>query len=63
VTLPLTLPTFNSYAIESRLVSLRNSLPSLTRRFLYLNDDMLFGAALRTPHFFSGRWEGEQRGE
>lgn len=34
------LPTFNSFAIAANL----HRIPGLARRFLYLNDDLLFGA-------------------
>lgn len=41
------LPTFNSNAIELQL----HRIPGLSRRFLYLNDDVFFGAAV-TPDTF-----------
>jgi hypothetical protein len=41
------LPTFNSFAIISHL----HLLPGLSRRFLYLEDDMLFGAAVAQEDF------------
>ncbi len=42
------LPVFNSHAIESQL----HHVPGLADRYLYLNDDMLFGAPVRPEHFF-----------
>jgi hypothetical protein len=41
------LPTFNSFAIISHL----HLLPGLSRRFLYLEDDMLFGAPVAQADF------------
>jgi len=41
------LPTFNSFAIISHL----HLLPGLSRRFLYLEDDMLFGAPVAPDDF------------
>jgi len=43
------LPTFNSFAIISHL----HLLPELSRRFLYLEDDMLFGAPVAQGDFFA----------
>ena len=42
------LPVFNSHAIESQL----HHIPGLADRYLYLNDDMLFGAPVRKEDFF-----------
>ena len=47
---PAALPVFNSHAIESQL----HHIPGLAERYLYLNDDMLFGAPVRPEHFFHG---------
>ncbi|MEW6690419.1 MAG: stealth conserved region 3 domain-containing protein [Pseudomonadota bacterium] len=44
---PEELPTFNSFAIVSHL----HRLPGLGRRFLYMEDDMLFGAPVRPEDF------------
>jgi hypothetical protein len=41
------LPTFNSFAILSSV----HRIPGLTRRFLYVEDDMLFGAPLSLADF------------
>ena len=45
---PAALPVFNSHAIESQL----HHIPGLADRYLYLNDDMLFGAQVRPEDFF-----------
>ncbi|HEY3337474.1 MAG TPA: Stealth CR1 domain-containing protein [Propionicimonas sp.] len=45
---PTALPVFNSHAIESQL----HHIPGLADRYLYLNDDMLFGAPVRPEDFF-----------
>ncbi len=45
---PSALPVFNSHAIESQL----HHIPGLADRYLYLNDDMLFGAPVRKEDFF-----------
>jgi hypothetical protein len=47
------LPTFNSFAIVSNL----HRLPDLARRFIYVEDDRLFGRAVAPDDFFdrSGR--------
>jgi hypothetical protein len=42
---PAVLPTFNSHSIEACL----HRIPGLAARFLYLNDDVLFGREV-TPH-------------
>ncbi len=47
---PSALPVFNSHAIESQL----HHIPGLADRYLYLNDDMLFGAPVRPEDFFHG---------
>ncbi|MGQ0631258.1 MAG: stealth conserved region 3 domain-containing protein [Sporichthyaceae bacterium] len=44
------LPTFNSHAIESRL----HRIPGLAEHYLYLNDDMFFGAPCAPEDFFVG---------
>lgn len=44
---PEVLPTFNSFAILSAL----HRLPGLSRRFLYIEDDMLFGRPVRPADF------------
>jgi len=44
---PAMLPTFNSFAIVSCLAD----LPGLSRRFLYVEDDMLFGNAVTPADF------------
>lgn len=44
---PSNLPTFNSHAIESQL----HNIPGLGEKYLYLNDDFLFGRAV-TPFLF-----------
>ncbi|MGQ0623587.1 MAG: stealth family protein [Sporichthyaceae bacterium] len=44
------LPTFNSHAIESRL----HHIPGLAEHYLYLNDDMFFGAPCAPEDFFVG---------
>jgi Stealth protein CR2, conserved region 2/Stealth protein CR3, conserved region 3 len=43
------LPTFNSFAIVSGL----HRIPDLSRRFIYIEDDRLFLAAVRPEHFFA----------
>ena len=45
---PTALPVFNSHAIESQL----HHIPGLADHYLYLNDDMLFGAPVRPEDFF-----------
>jgi len=45
---PTVLPVFNSHSIESQL----HHIPGLADRYLYLNDDMLFGAPVRPESFF-----------
>ncbi len=47
---PAALPVFNSHAIESQL----HHIPGLAERYLYLNDDMLFGSIVRPEDFFHG---------
>ncbi|MFT4216315.1 MAG: Stealth CR1 domain-containing protein [Micropruina sp.] len=47
---PDALPVFNSHAIESQL----HHIPGLAEHYLYLNDDMLFGAPVRPENFFNG---------
>lgn len=47
---PTTLPVFNSHAIESQL----HHISGLAELYLYLNDDMLFGAPVRPEDFFHG---------
>ncbi|WP_298132655.1 stealth family protein [Micropruina sp.] len=47
---PDALPVFNSHAIESQL----HHIDGLAEHYLYLNDDMLFGAPVRPEHFFNG---------
>jgi hypothetical protein len=42
------LPTFNSFAIVSNL----HRLPGLSRRFVYVEDDRLFGRAIAPDDFF-----------
>lgn len=44
---PAHLPTFNSAAIETHL----HRIPDLSRRFLYLNDDMFFGNRVKPTDF------------
>jgi len=44
---PAVLPTFNSFAIVSYL----DRIPGLSRQFLYLEDDMLFGRAVEPADF------------
>jgi len=45
------LPTFNSFAIVSNLYR----LPGLARRFVYVEDDRLFGRPVRVDDFFDAR--------
>lgn len=45
---PTVLPTFNSHAIEARL----HHIPGLSSRYLYLNDDFLFGRGVDADDFF-----------
>lgn len=45
---PETLPTFNSFAIVSQL----HRIPDLSRRFVYVEDDRLFGAEVSPADFF-----------
>ncbi len=44
------LPTFNSNAIEMRL----HTIPGLSRKFLYLNDDVFFGRPCTLAEFSDG---------
>jgi hypothetical protein len=44
------LPTFNSFAIVSHL----HRLPGLARRFVYMEDDRVFGAPVEPADFFAG---------
>jgi hypothetical protein len=46
---PAHLPTFNSAAIETHL----HRIPGLSRRYLYLNDDMFFGNKMKPADFIS----------
>jgi hypothetical protein len=48
---PSVLPTFNSCGIETNL----HRIPSLSRCFLYFNDDFLLGRASKLDEFFSRR--------
>lgn len=43
------LPTFNSHAIESQL----HRIPGLAEHFIYMNDDVFFGHAVRIEDFFT----------
>jgi hypothetical protein len=43
------LPTYNSHAVESQL----HHIPGLSEHFLYSNDDMFFGRAVKATMFFS----------
>lgn len=43
------LPTFSSPAIETHL----HRIPGLSKKFLYLNDDVLFGAEVWPDDFFT----------
>lgn len=52
---PSVLPVFNSHAIESQL----HHIPGLADHYLYLNDDMLFGAPVRPEDFFHGNGIGK----
>src|SRR3954468_19884392 len=45
------LPTFNSFAIVSNL----HRLPGLARRFVYVEDDRLFGRRVGVEDFFDAR--------
>ncbi len=47
---PSALPVFNSHAIESQL----HHIAGLAEKYLYLNDDMLFGAPVRPEQFIAG---------
>lgn len=47
---PNALPVFNSHAIESQL----HHIDGLAEKYLYLNDDMLFGAPVRPEKFIAG---------
>ncbi|MFT4108174.1 stealth family protein [Propionicimonas sp.] len=47
---PSALPVYNSHAIESQL----HHIPGLAEHYLYLNDDMLFGARAQPEDFFHG---------
>lgn len=44
----VTLPTFNSHAIESQL----GNIPNLSEHFIYVNDDVFFGRYLHPNTFF-----------
>lgn len=44
------LPTFNSHAIEAHL----HRIEGLSEKFLYLNDDMIFGRRVNPSMFFHG---------
>ena len=44
------LPVYNSHAIESQL----HHIPGLAEHYVYLNDDMLFGARVEPEDFFHG---------
>jgi hypothetical protein len=46
------LPTFNSFAILSAL----HRIEGLPRHFLYMEDDMLFGASVTPPFFLMEDW-------
>ncbi len=46
---PDALPTHNSHAVESQL----HHIPGIAEHFLYSNDDMFFGRALKPDLFFS----------
>lgn len=46
---PADLPTFNSHAIESNL----HRIPGLAEHFVYLNDDVFFGAQVAPGDFFT----------
>jgi hypothetical protein len=46
---PEALPTFNNFAIEQHL----HRLPGLAPHFLYMNDDYLFGCAVKPGHFLT----------
>lgn len=48
---PKLLPTFSSRAIEANL----HRIPGLAEHFIYLNDDMFFGAPLKPEDFFMER--------
>ncbi|XP_051911365.1 N-acetylglucosamine-1-phosphotransferase subunits alpha/beta-like [Hippocampus zosterae] len=43
------LPNFNSHAIESHL----HRIPSISQKFLYLNDDMMFGKDAWLDNFYT----------
>jgi hypothetical protein len=45
---PLDLPTFNSHAIESQI----HRIPNLGNKYIYLNDDFLFGRPVNPFLFF-----------
>lgn len=45
------LPTFNSHAIEANL----HRVPGLSEHYIYLNDDVLFGAEVSQEDFFTQR--------
>ncbi len=47
---PSVLPVYNSHSIESQL----HHIPGLADHYLYLNDDMLFGAPVQPEDFFHG---------
>jgi len=47
---PSVLPVYNSHSIESQL----HHIPGLAEHYLYLNDDMLFGAPVQPEDFFHG---------
>lgn len=48
---PSALPTFNSFAIVSHL----HRIPDLSRRFVYIEDDRLFGGPVVPADFFDDR--------
>jgi len=43
------LPTFNSHAIEANL----HRIPGLSEQYIYLNDDVFFGAPVKPSDFFT----------
>lgn len=46
---PAHLPSFSSRAIEANI----HRIPGLADRFVFLNDDMFFGRAVKPAHFFT----------
>lgn len=44
------LPTFSSPAIEANL----HNIPGLSKRFIYINDDIIFGAPIYPETFYTG---------